>query len=57
MSETTSYVPAIEVSRRMGWTMAQVQDWAREHHVQHPRFGWLIERGRAEELVAARSGR
>lgn len=54
MINTTKYASAVEISHRLGWTLAQTQEWARENGVRHPKYGWLIERGRAEELIAQR---
>jgi len=56
MTATTEYVSTLEIARRIGWTVPQTQEWATERGLCHPKYGWLVERGRAEELMAARGG-
>ena len=57
MIDTAKYASAVELAHRMGWTLEQTQKWARENGARHLRYGWLVERGRAEELIAGRIGR
>lgn len=52
MSQNASYMPAIELSRRIGWEMTALQQWAKDHDADHPRFGWLIRLDAAEELLS-----
>lgn len=54
MIDTANYASAVELSHRMGWTLAQTQEWARDNGTRHPKYGWLIERGRAEQLIRER---
>lgn len=55
MIDTSKFASAVEVAHRVGWTLEDTQKWAREHGVRHPQYGWLIERGAAEELVLGRT--
>ena len=52
MIDKDKYAPAVEVAYRVGWTLSRTQEWARDNGIRHPQYGWLIERGKAEELIA-----
>lgn len=54
MINTDEYASAVELAHRMGWTLPRTQEWLQRNGIDHPCHGRLIERAKAEALIAGR---
>lgn len=52
MIDTTKWASLLEYTVRLGKTVPEMKQWAKTRGIQHPDYGWLMDRVAAEELLA-----
>jgi hypothetical protein len=52
MIDTIKWASLLEYTTRLGKTVPEMKQWAKDQGIQHPQYSWMMDRAAAEELLA-----